>query len=137
MPGIERLAAAGIVGSVARGTAGPHSDVDVFLILPDQMPWDHAFWWRTVNDALEALGRPVSLIPYTLGAVRRIVDWYVLRLASDAVFAWDPDGTVADLFRRVVAKAKAEGFEEVIVGGRPCWKWTGPLTADWKLELDP
>jgi predicted nucleotidyltransferase len=138
MPGLHDALAVGLVGSVARGTAGERSDIDVFVVLPDGGATiaGEQGWWRAVREALRPLGRTVSVLLYTPGGIRAVSNWYVLRLASDAVFAHDVGGETAALLRRVLEKARASGFEEREVAGRPFWLYTGDVTEDWKLELD-
>jgi predicted nucleotidyltransferase len=139
MPELHEALAAGLCGSVARGTAGPRSDIDVFVVVPDggaSVEDEDRLWRRRVTAALRPLGRAVSVIVYTPRAIRLVANWYVLRLASDAVFVHDADGSVAQLFRRVVEKARASGFEERLLDGRPRWVYARDASQGWKLELD-
>jgi predicted nucleotidyltransferase len=137
MPRLEATVAVGLVGSVARGTAGERSDIDVFVVLPDgDIPLaEEMRWWDAVREVLRPLRREVSVLLYTPGGIRAVANWYVLRLASDAVFAHDPGGSTAALLGRVAAQARAAGFEERECAGRPYWIYTGDVTRDWKLEL--
>lgn len=138
MPRLNETIAVGLVGSVARGTAGERSDIDVFVVLPDgEIPLEEEMrWWDAVREVLKPLGREVSVLLYTPGGIRAVANWYVLRLASDAVFAYDPEGRTAALLGRVIARARSAGFEERQCAGRPCWVYTGDVTRDWKLELE-
>jgi predicted nucleotidyltransferase len=139
MPELHEALALGLCGSVARGTAGPRSDIDVFVVVPDEHPAveeEDRRWWEAVQRALEPLGRPVSVIVYTPRGIRKVSSWYVLRLASDAVFLHDPGGQIAALLRRVLEKARASGFEEHLVDGRPVWVYARDASKGWKLELD-
>jgi predicted nucleotidyltransferase len=139
MGALGEALAVGLCGSVARDTAGPRSDIDVFVIVPDGVPGvedEDRRWWDLVARALEPLGRPVSVIVYTPGAIRAVANWYVLRLATDALFVHDPGGQMAGLFRRVVQAARERGFEEREVDGRPYWVYARDASRGWRLELD-
>ncbi|MBI4704235.1 MAG: nucleotidyltransferase domain-containing protein [Deltaproteobacteria bacterium] len=137
MPEIREALALGLCGSVARGTAGPDSDIDVLVVLPD----GHApakqedRWWRAVRRALAPLGREVSVLVYTPRAIRRIGNWYVLRLASDSLLLHDTNGQIDALLRRVRDRALATGFVERDGGGRPYWEYVGDASKPWELEL--
>jgi len=138
MPRLGETLAAGLVGSVARGTAGERSDIDVFIVLEEgEIPVEAEIgWWDAARDALRPLGRPVSVLLYTPAGIRSVANWYILRLASEAVFARDAGGAVASLLARVLEKARSSGFEERQMGGRPAWTYTGDVTKGWSLELD-
>ncbi|MDI7267172.1 MAG: nucleotidyltransferase domain-containing protein [Myxococcota bacterium] len=138
MPELHEALAVGLCGSVARGTAGSRSDVDVFVVVSDgaaSVEDEDRRWYRRVTAALRPLERSVSVIVYSPGAIRAVANWHVLRLATDAVFIHDIEGRIADLFRRVVAKARASGFEERTLDGRPYWAYAGDASKGWKLEL--
>ncbi|HEV7229312.1 nucleotidyltransferase family protein [Brevundimonas sp.] len=51
----------GVFGSVARGEAGPESDVDIVIkaIVPEVSLFDMGWVWSELN---EALGRDISLV---------------------------------------------------------------------------
>lgn len=138
MPDLTDCIALGLCGSVARGTAGPHSDVDVFVIVSgDRWSDEEERRWRdAVGGAVAPLGRDVSVIVYTPAAIRNVGNWYVLRLASDAVFVHDTAGRVETLFRRVTEKAMASGFVERDGGGHPYWEYAGDASGGWKLTLE-
>lgn len=125
LPQRHEALALGLCGSLARGDAGPRSDADVFVLVPDGSDVDvDRRWWDLVAGALEPV--PVSVLVYTPSAILGIANWYVLRLASDAVLVHDPEGRAADAFRRVIEAAQRAGFEQVLVEGRSVWRRRGP-----------
>jgi len=48
---------ASLFGSVARHDAGPHSDVDVLVVRPDDVAADNAAWERQLRDLEEDVSR--------------------------------------------------------------------------------
>lgn len=76
--GVARI---GVFGSVARGEAGPDSDVDVLVeFKPEHLPGFGFF--RLERDLAGIFGRPVDLL--TEGALHRLLHDRVMR---EAVFA--------------------------------------------------
>lgn len=137
LPQRTEALALGLCGSVARGEAGPASDIDVLVVVADTSPPElDLYWWQVLSRAMAPLGRPVSTLVYTPAAILRVANWHVLRLARDAVLAHDPADRAADLLRRVLAAAERAGFHEVLVDGRPTWRkpaaqpTSGPAGAD-------
>jgi len=126
---LEEAEAVGICGSLARGEDfTDHSDIDLFVIVQEDDPGLETYlrWFRRFQKALAPLERDVSLFLYSLKALRQIVSWYVLRLATEGIILYDK-GRVQDLFCRIVEKAKASGLVEVQLEGLRYW-----AIKDWK-----
>lgn len=61
-----------LFGSSARGEAGPHSDLDVLVIVPDGMHRRHTA--QRIYREMGGLGRPVDIVVVTEEDVRNYAD---------------------------------------------------------------
>ena len=50
---------------------------------------DDRIWWDRRSDVLQDFGRDVTVLVYTVEGLKRIITWYVLRLASEGVLVYD------------------------------------------------
>ena len=66
-----------LFGSRARGTAGPDSDVDLLITVPDHLLRHHPRWQllASINQRLEAHLLPIDLLLYTESEVKVKRDW--------------------------------------------------------------
>lgn len=112
----------GAFGSLARGELTERSDLDIFVVVRDQDYSDevHHVWYRRIRKALEAYCREVTVLVYTFMGLRKICNWYVLRLASDGVLFHDK-GQVREIFRKILNAAKEAGLVQKKVGGSMVW----------------
>jgi len=119
---LEGAEAIGICGSLARGDFHERSDIDIFVVVKEKLADVDVdrIWWDRISDALKDFGRDVTVLVYTTEALKRIITWYVLRLASEAILVYDRAG-VESLFKRIIATAKKAGLVEREMGTRKVW----------------
>jgi predicted nucleotidyltransferase len=116
---LNEVEAIGIMGSLARGDFDEKSDIDVFVVVKEKIPGTDVerTWWERINDVLSKFKRDVTVILYSVKGLKRISNWYVLRLASEGVLLYDRGG-IKDLFKKIVETARRAGLEEREAGGK-------------------
>lgn len=122
---LQEAEAVGIFGSLARGDVSPRSDIDVFVVVKKKgkgIEMDE-LWWHRINDALRKFERDVTVLVYSVQALRKIAGWYVLRLATDGIVVFDQGG-IKELFQKMVEAAKKAGLVQVKRGEH--WVWSAP-----------
>ena len=135
----ERLVAAALFGSVARGTMRPDSDVDVYL-LADPLP-ESAFERMREFERAEAALAPVLAEARRSGVHTLIVpviktpaemrrgSFLHLDLTDQARILYDPQGVLRGYLDDLAARLKAMGAHRVYKGGgyywvlKPDYKW--------------
>ena len=117
---LDEAEAIGICGSLARGDFNDKSDIDIFVIVKDGTSGMDRMWWDRINDVLKGFRRDITVLVYPIKALRRIINWYVLRLASEGIFVYDK-GPVKDLFGKIIAAARIAGLVEKEIDGRKVW----------------
>lgn len=117
--GIEAI---GVMGSFARGDFDERSDIDIFVIVKERKPgYDiDRIWWERVNDILSKFRRDVTVITYSIKGLKKILTWYVLRLASEGILIYDKGG-IKELFDKIVNVARNAGLVEKKIGNRKVW----------------
>ncbi|RKX68860.1 hypothetical protein DRP53_09835 [candidate division WOR-3 bacterium] len=123
MGGILREAeAVGVMGSLARGDFSDRSDIDIFVIVKEKKSgYDvDRIWWDRINEALSLFHRDVTVVVYSVNGLRRISNWYVLRLASEGILVYDKGG-IKGLFRKIIETARRAGLVERMVGNHRVW----------------
>jgi predicted nucleotidyltransferase len=114
--------AIGIFGSLARGDFHDRSDIDIFVVVQEKKPGVDVdkLWWDRINEALKDYQRDVTVLVYSIEGLKRIITWYVLRLASEGIFIYDKGG-VKELFVRIIKTAKEAGLVERKIGTHKVW----------------
>jgi len=122
---LQETEAVGIFGSLARGDFSPTSDIDVFVVVRTKGEGIEVdeLWWHRISDVLRGFQRDVTVLVYSVEALRKIAGWYVLRLATDGIFVFD-EGNIESLFRRIVEAAEKAGLVQVKRGEH--WVWSAP-----------
>jgi predicted nucleotidyltransferase len=128
----ERLVGLALYGSVARGTAGPSSDVDL-LVVADGWPREGRLARQRAFDpverdlesrmrALRAEGFEGALSPVLWSREELNAFSYLhLDLATDARILHDPAGVLADRFAAVRRSMAELGTRKVPFGGAYYW----------------
>ncbi|HID94418.1 MAG TPA: nucleotidyltransferase domain-containing protein [bacterium (Candidatus Stahlbacteria)] len=111
----------GIFGSLARGDFSERSDIDIFVVIKDRKANEDSIWARRIKRVLRRHGRDVTVLVYTIKALKEICDWYVLRLASDAILLYDKAQKVEALFKEILKAAKRAGLVQRRVGDSLVW----------------
>lgn len=130
--------AVGIFGSVARCEAAERSDIDVLVVLDDGKtdPNEDFLWDQRVRRRLSPLGRDVTVIVYNEAGLRKICNWYVLRLAREARLIYDPAGRIAALFKKIINAALNAGLREVEMAGSMVWTKPDARVGEvWEVEV--
>ena len=120
---LQEVEALGICGSLARGTGfSEHSDIDIFVIVREKEPGDTTDkrWWQRIQRVLEPFGRDVTVLVYSIAALKSVSNWYVLRLAVEGVLIHDRAG-IAHLFEQIVQAARQAGLVQEMIGDRLVW----------------
>jgi len=122
---LQEAEAIGIFGSLARGDFSPRSDIYIFVVVKRKRKGieDDELWWHRINDALRKFERDVTVLVFSVEALRKIAGWDVLRLATDGIFAFDK-GNIEELFRKIVDAARKPGLVQVKRGKH--WVWSAP-----------
>lgn len=129
-PLLEETEGVGIFGSLLWPKFNERSDIDLFVVLPEEDYGDeNQFrWLRLLSRPLrERFRRDVHVIFYTLRALKKVPDWYTILLASDHALIYDK-GAVEPILRRIVAEAERVGLVRVWTHRNcPTWKMGRPL----------
>jgi len=129
----------GICGSLARGEFTEKSDIDIFVVLNQRelSEKDHRFWITLIRKVLDDYDREISVVIYTISGLVKISNWYVLRLATEGILAYDRAGRVETLFKKILDEAKKAGLIQKEIGGRKVWtKEPIRIGEVFKVELD-
>ncbi|MBI4641565.1 MAG: nucleotidyltransferase domain-containing protein [Candidatus Tectomicrobia bacterium] len=120
-PALCEAEAIGILGSLARkADFTDRSDIDVFVIVKEKKPEDDLTWYQRISKVLEPLDRDVTVLVYGVKSLRRISNWYVLRLASEGIILFDR-GSIAQLFQNITEAAHKAGLRETEEDGVKIW----------------
>jgi len=136
---LQEAEAVGIFGSLARGDFSPASDIDIFVVVKEDENEGRCLevddlWWRRVRDALSKFQRDVTVLVYSTEGLRKISNWYVLRLASDGILVFDQGG-IGELFDKILETARKTGLRQVKRGHH--WVWSAPdLKLGEVLEME-
>ncbi len=117
---LKEADAIGICGSLARGDFNEKSDIDIFVIVKEGTSDMDRTWWDRINDALKEFRRDITVLVYPINGLIKVINWYVLRLASEGIFVYD-QGHVKDLFGKIIRAAKRAGLVEKEINGRKVW----------------
>jgi len=136
---LHEAEAVGICGSLVRGDFSPTSDIDIFVVVKEDENEGRCLevddlWWRRVRDTLSKFQRDVTVLVYSIEGLRKISNWYVLRLASDGILVFDQGG-IGELFDKILETARETGLRQVKRGKH--WVWSAPdLKLGEVLELE-
>jgi len=127
----ERLVSVALFGSVARGEAGPHSDIDLFVVLeeaPHGMTRRRALL-EPARQAITSLLEPlwdrgvytdVVEIIRTRAEARRFHPVY-LDMTEEAVLLYDKDGFLAGVLERLRRRLRELGARRKRLGHIRYW----------------
>jgi predicted nucleotidyltransferase len=133
---LREAEALGICGSLARSKGfSEHSDIDVFVIVQEKEPGGATDkrWWQRIQWALEPFGRDVTVLVYSVAGLKAVSNWYVLRLAAEAILIYD-QANIAGLFEQIVQAARQAGLTQEMIDGRLVWT-ASPERAGSLLEI--
>jgi len=134
---LQEVEAIGIFGSLAREDFTERSDIDIFVVIDDaedQGEETEKLWYERISDLLAELGRDVTVLVYSMKALRRVATWHTIRLASEGVILYDK-GKVKDIFEAIVKEAKRVGLVERRFGRRKVWMMGRPLKRGEIIEV--
>ena len=119
---LEEAEAIGVMGSLARGSLGKHSDIDIFVVVNEKRSGIDVdrIWWKRIRDALTEFRRDVTVITYSVKGLKNVSNWYVLRLASEGVLIYDKGG-IENLLDKIIRTAREKGLVERRVGNQRVW----------------
>lgn len=114
--------AIGVMGSIARGDFHRRSDIDIFVVVKERKPGVDIdrLWWERINGVLSKFRRDATVITYSVEGLKRISNWYVLRLASEGVLIYDRGG-IRKLFDKIIKTALDAGLVERTIGSHRVW----------------
>ncbi len=131
-----------LFGSFARGDAGPNSDIDVFVWLAANEPFDR-------NDIWEYWDRQTRQIPWTTKVsivIRRFkpeihIDTLLLDLPEEHVLVFDRKNNFVRLRDAVVRwRKKNRSLKMASFGGKHTWKYSTRVRRldeiDFRLEIE-
>lgn len=119
---LSEAEAVGIMGSLARGDFNERSDIDVFVVVKERRSdYDvDRTWWEKMHDVLSKFRRDITVIVYSIEGLKKILNWYVLRLASEGIIVYDKGG-IKLLFNKIIETARNAGLVEREVGTHRVW----------------
>ena len=120
---LQKAEALGVFGSLARGIDfSANSDIDIFVVLQHKDPHGATdkWWWKRIKRALEPFQRDVTVLVYTVGGLKAVCNWYVLRLAAEGVLLYD-QGAIAHLFERIVDAARQANLVQDSIDSLTVW----------------
>ena len=140
-PALEQAEAVGIIGSLLREDFNERSDIDLLIVMDDEtyrqrpaVEWRRH--WRSVfGPALAKYRRDLSCILYPVISLRKVSNWYVLVVASDAVLVHDR-GNVAPLFQRIIDAAHNAGLVKIKRGVHTVWRSATPLKFGQLIKVE-
>lgn len=119
---LEETEAIGICGSLARGDFHEKSDIDIFVVVKERnlgMDIDR-IWWDRINEVLKEYRRDITVLVYSIKGLKKIITWYVLRLASEGILIYDKGG-IKELFAKIIDAARKAGLVEKKIGNHRVW----------------
>jgi hypothetical protein len=123
---LEKAEAVGVIGSLLREDFNDESDVDLLIVMDDEtfrqrrgVDWI-GYWYDIFKPALAKYRRGVDCIVYSMTGLRKVNNWYVLVVASDAVLVYDK-GKVTPLFQRIIDAALKAGLVKKKRGVHTVW----------------
>jgi predicted nucleotidyltransferase len=134
---LQQLEAIGIFGSLARKDFTQRSDIDIFVVVDDvkdRGEETEKLWYDRISDLLADLCRDVTVLVYSVKALRRVATWHTIRLASEGIILYDK-GKVKDIFEAIVKEAKRVGLVERKFGRRKVWMMDRPLKRGEIIEV--
>lgn len=120
---LKEVEAIGLFGSIARGDFTQRSDIDIFIVVPDEVSEREVWikWNKILRDLLEDFQRDITVLVYSIKSLKEISSWYVLRLASDGKIIYDRSGEVEKIFNRIIQAAIDEGLIEEEFDNHKYW----------------
>ena len=97
-------------------------DIDIFVVIDDKDDTQDIddIWCKRINKVLRPFERDVTVLVYTIKALKNVCNWYVLRLASDGISIYD-GGRVKPLFAEILDAAEKAGLEQREMAGTMVW----------------
>lgn len=120
--GLEELEAVGIFGSLASGRLSKRSDIDIFIVVKEKYPGVDTFWYKRIEKVLEWTDRGITVIVYSLKGLKKISNWYVIRLAKEGLLIYDK-GEIKRLFDKILKKVEDVGIVEEVLDGIPYFRF--------------
>lgn len=140
-PALEKAEAVGIIGSLLREDFNEHSDIDLLIVMDDEtfgqrrgVDWV-GYWYDLFYPALAHFQRDVNCIVYSMGGLKKVNNWYVLVVASDAVLVHDK-GRVAPLFQRIIDAAHRAGLVKRKRGVHTVWGLAPPVKFGQRVKVE-
>jgi predicted nucleotidyltransferase len=134
----DDLVAVAVFGSVARGTAGPASDLDLYVVTRPQEPlaldsrlserWrvcETPEYLRLAGEGYRPDPRPVF---HTVEQLKSH-PWILLDIADHGVVLYDPERVLETELEAVRARLRALGSKRI---ERPDGTWYWDLKPDWR-----
>lgn len=124
-------------GSVARGTAGPHSDLDLYVVtrVPGGLFDLRLDWYRRVSEMSEYRRLVTDGYWPEPRAIYHTVEqlkshpWILLDISHHGVILYDPSGVLDTELASVRQRLRALGAKRI---ERPDGTWMWDLKPDWK-----
>ena len=141
----ENLISVALFGSVARGEAGPHSDIDLLIVcreLPKGMFKRHRFLnpvKEKLQEDLEKLWKreiwaDFTELAYTEGEARRF-RWVYLDMVEDAIILFDRDRFLKGILDSLRKRLKKLGAQRRRIGRARYWDLKPDLKPGEVVEL--
>jgi predicted nucleotidyltransferase len=134
---LPSIVALGIFGSLARGDFREKSDIDIFLVVEKgEITLEEEIDYRQkLKTSLKELGRDITLMVIPSEAIKKIDNWYILRLAKDAILLFDK-GNISSLFQRILIRAREAGLGERKIDGTRVWCIEGKFKPGQVVEVN-
>lgn len=107
--GLDVLAV-GLCGSLARGDAHEHSDIDIFVITRRALSLaEQDALYEAFSPLISRFGRDITVLSYDLESLKRVPTWHTLQMMKEARFVYDPGG-IAEIFGEILRQAEEQGI---------------------------
>lgn len=121
--GLDEIVGMAVFGSLARGEMKPRSDIDIVVVVERDDPAVDmtSLWSRRLRKVTQHFRRDLTVLVYSIISLKRVPTWHTLRMATDAIPVYDPDGRLRRIFDRIVRAAHEAGLRQEMLAGRMTW----------------
>lgn len=135
---LDEVLAIGICGSLARGDYTERSDIDLFVMVPDEKKHEgiQDEWYYRLHDLLyPKYHRDVTVFVYTPQLLKKVPCWATLNMVTEGIFFFDK-ADIKGIFHRIIEKAKEIGLVLKKWGRYPTWGMGRPMEPGEIIHLE-
>jgi predicted nucleotidyltransferase len=130
--------AIGICGSLARGDYHERSDIDIFVVIPEEN-WHKGiqdeWYYRLYNLLYKRYHRDITVFVYTPELLKKVPCWATLNMVTEGILVIDRAG-ISKIFERIIERAKQIGLALKKIGKYPTWVMGRPVRPGEVISLE-